>query len=248
MENVIIDELTKKKLSTWKRIASFLLDSVMMAIVILGLFYTVGTYAITYYGCDAIGTIDTIYAEECAKQNVHYKVSNYGIYQLDKDSYLTQYTQDGTHTFDEAMEAYNNLYYEIDTAIQSYPNYSTAYQKFTTAYYLSLIVCFFIASFIFLFLIPILHKKHKTIGMMIIKASLVDDKTNIITSNVKVFLRWFTIFSIEICIVYAIAQVLGILFLMIINIILISFSKKKKTLHDFATDTHLEKDEYSYTA
>lgn len=248
MENVIIDELTKKKLSTWKRIASFLLDSLVLTIVILGLFYTLGTVAITYYACDAIGTIDTIYAEECAKEHVDYKVSHYGIYQLDKDAYLTQYTQDDSHTFDEAMEAYNNLYYEIDTNIQCYPNYSSAYQTFTTAYYLSLIVCFFIASFIFLFLIPLLNKKHKTLSMMLIKASLVDDKTNIITSNIKVFLRWFTIFSIEICIVYAVAQVIGILFLMIINIILISFSKKKKTLHDFATGTHLEKDEYSYTA
>jgi len=42
-ENVIVDELTKKKVGTWKRLAIFFFDSILMAGACIGLFYSLGT-------------------------------------------------------------------------------------------------------------------------------------------------------------------------------------------------------------
>jgi len=221
----------------------------MILVVFLLLFYLLGTICIKSIAKNSINGINEIYEQECIKQDVPYKSSLYGIYQLDKDKYLEELlNKNPDMSFEQAMETYNNLYYDIDSKIQSYNNYDDNYQFFTATYYITLLVSLFVSSFLFLLLIPLTNRNNKTLTMMLLKASLVDDKTNILCKNTKVATRFFTIYAIELAMAYAIVQVIGCIFLMIINIILISITKKKKTIHDFITQCHIEKDEFTYTA
>jgi len=249
MENVIIDEITKKKLSTWKRIFIFFLDSLMIAGLFIILFYLIGDIVIRSVAKSDIEGINNIYEQECLSQDVPFHEGLYGVYELDKDAYVEILYNDpeNTKTFDEIMEIYNNKYYEIDTNIQSYTGYSDYYQGFTATYYIVLLSSLFISSFVFLLLIPLTNRKNKTITMFITHTSLVNDKTNVIANNYQVLGRFFCIYAIEIALGYAVVGIIGLLFVILINIFIISISKKKKSIHDFMLQVHVEKDEYSYT-
>lgn len=245
-ENLILDELTKKKVSVWKRFATFFTDLILIVGIFIALFFTVGDLTISNVAKSSIGKINEIYASECVKRDVPYKEGTYGIYEVDKDKYIAKII--GTSaSYEDAMEKYNNMYYEIDTAIQSGEGYSDAYIKFSATYYVSFLVSAFIPTFVFLFLIPVLNKGRKTIGMLITKTSLAQDKTNVICSGGRVGVRCLSIYAIEFALPYAIGQLLGLGFVIIINILTISLTKKRKGIHDFLTQCHVEKQEFTYT-
>jgi len=245
-DNVIIDELSKKKVSTWKRLFVFLFDSILIFGTFFALFFTAGSAAIKGIAKNNIAGLNKIYAAECDRRSVPYKESMYGVYQLDKDKYIEMILPTKAN-YEEAVEDYNNLFYEIDSSIQNYVGYSGYYEGFAGAYYGTLIVSLFVPSLIYLFIIPIITKKGKTIGMIIIKTSLAQDSTNVLCSPGRVAVRFFSAFAIEIALSYVVAQYIGIGFVGLINILLICFTKKKKTIHDFLTKCHVEKDEFTYT-
>lgn len=245
-ENLILDELSKKKVSIWKRIAIFFIDSALLLGTFFGLFYTVGTATIQGIAQGPIAQINEIYKTECNNRKVPYKSGTYGIYTLDREAYIDQII-DKCKDYNEAVEKYEEMYTTIDESIRSYRDYSSAYNGFASTYYGTLIASMLIPSFIYMFLIPVLNKKKKTIAMFITKTSLAKDKTNIICSNLRVLARFFSIFAIEIALIYVIAQYLGFMFVAIGNIILICFTKKRQGLHDLLTQCHVEKDEFTYT-
>lgn len=245
-ENLILDELSKKKVTTWQRLASFFIDTVLFIGIYFALFFTVGNIAISNIPKNSIGIINEAYKTECVNREVPYKEGTYGIYEVDKDKYVEKILSN-FDSYDSAINHYNDVYYEIDTAIQSYDGYSKAYNKFASTYYTTLLTSALIPALALFFILPACTKKKKTVGMLITKTSLAQDKTNIVCSTGRVATRFFTIYAIEFALGYVVGQLFGLGFVILINIVLICFTKKKKTIHDFFTQCHLEKDEFTYT-
>lgn len=245
-ELVLQDEIDKKKVSTWKRLGIFFMDTILVAALFVCLFFSLGYMTITNVAKPNVQTINGFYAEECSLRSVPYKESTFGLYEVDKEAYIYQVLPT-VPTYEAAMEKCNNIYYEIDRAIQSHPGYSDAYVSFSATYYVTLLVSAFIPSFALLFLVPVLNKNRKTIGMFITKTSLAQDGTNILCSGARCGVRFLTIYAIEFAIGYVIGQIIGLGFVVLLNMLTICLTKKNKAVHDFFTQTHLELDEFTYT-
>lgn len=81
--------------------------------------------------------------------------------------------------------------------------------------------------------------------MLACHANLVD-RDNIVASNLKVALRFLIIQLVELILVYMLFKWLGIVFEVLITLVLISFSRKRLTLHDAILGLHIDEQERSY--
>ena len=236
-----------KKISSFKRIAIFIIDATISFMVFIILFLSIGNISIIEIEKENIKSLNEIYIKECLNMNIPYTNDNqYGLVEIDFSSFMDQKINEG-HTYEDAYSMYNETDSLILNNLENNTTYVASYNSFYVTYNLTTIIMMFISLFIFQLLIPILNKKPQTLGMKIFKTTIVDSKNNIIISNKQTLLRFFTIFVSEFVLVYILVNCLGLIFVILASFFSISLTKRKSSLHDLILKTDVTYLEYSYT-
>lgn len=246
MTNIVLEDKETKRYSAWKRGLSFFIDGILTVGMMLFLLLFVSDFSIRYFAKDSIEQINEVYASVCTEKNYPYHDNGaYGIYQLDLEQFITQRKDEGLTTKD-AFDKYQIAYDEVDKEVSKTDSVLLPYQNINRIYLLHEFVSIFISAFVFELLVPLLNKKHKTIGMFITKSCLVTKDDHIVISNTKVFLRFFFIFVLELLTVFLVLNYFGLLFLGIGTFAMISFTKNRLTFHDAIIKSKIIEDNRAY--
>ena len=238
---------THDSLSSWKRIGIFVIDCLISFVIYLLLLFTIGNLVIKNIAQENINIANQEYLSVCQDSSLPViKDSQYGLYQIDFDLLMDEYVQSGL-SGEEAYEKYVETDNKVSALLKENEKYVKAYSSFYLTYLFVAILTMFVSLFIFQFIIPLLNKKHQTIGMKAFKGALVNKKTGVLISNTQVLLRLLIIFVTEFLLVYLLLDWFGLIFLILISLFLISMSKSKLTIHDLILKTKIKKEEYIYT-
>ena len=244
---MIQQNYTHDSISSWKRIGIFIIDSLVSFIVYVLLLFTVGNLIIKNVAKEDINLANQEYLTICQNNNLPVvKDSQYGLYQIDFDLLMDEYVQSGL-TAEKAYEKYIETDNTIQSLLKENEAYVNSYSSFYFTYLFSSIITMLVSLFVFQFIIPLLNKKHQTIGMKIFKGSIVNKKDGTVISSIQVLLRFGLIFITEYLLVYMLLDWFGLIFLILVTLFLISMSKSKFTIHDLILKTKINKEEYTYT-
>lgn len=244
---MIQQNYTHDSISSWKRIGIFIIDSLVSFIVYVLLLFTIGNLIIKNVAKEDINLANQEYLTICQNNNLPVvKDSQYGLYQIDFDLLMDEYVQSGL-TAEKAYEKYIETDNNIQSLLKENEAYVNSYSSFYFTYLFSSIITMLISLFVFQFIIPLLNKKHQTIGMKIFKGAIVNKKDGTTISSIQVLLRFGLIFITEYLLVYMLLDWFGLIFLILVTLFLISMSKSKFTIHDLILKTKINKEEYTYT-
>ena len=244
---MIQQNYTHDSISSWKRIGIFIIDSLVSFIVYVLLLFTIGNLIIKNVAKEDINLANQEYLTICQNNNLPVvKDSQYGLYQIDFDLLMDEYVQSGL-TSEKAYEKYIETDNNIQSLLKENEAYVNSYSSFYFTYLFSSIITMLVSLFVFQFIIPLLNKKHQTIGMKIFKGAIVNKKDGTIISSIQVLLRFGLIFITEYLLVYMLLDWFGLIFLILVTLFLISMSKSKFTIHDLILKTKINKEEYTYT-
>lgn len=227
----VIEETQRKPYSAVKRMGAFLIDGIIAFSLIFCLLFFVSDYTIGAICKNPVEQINQIYAEECEKLNYPYIKSTYGLYEIDLDAFIEIKISEGKTT-QEASNLYDEAYEKIDDIVSNREEFKIPAQEIQRVYYLHVIVILFGVSFIFEFVIPLFNKYHQSIGMLLLKCVIVNSKTNIVLSRLKLFIRFNFIYVIELLLIFLLFSYFGLIFLGLITIFIITITKKRLTLHE----------------
>lgn len=244
---MIQQNYTHDSISSWKRIGIFIIDSLISFIVYVLLLFTIGNLIIKNVAKEDINLANQEYLTICQNNNLPVvKDSQYGLYQIDFDLLMDEYVQSGL-TSEKAYEKYIETDNNIQSLLKENEAYVNSYSSFYFTYLFSSIITMLVSLFVFQFIIPLLNKKHQTIGMKIFKGAITNKKDGTIISSIQVLLRFGLIFITEYLLVYMLLDWFGLIFLILVTLFLISMSKSKFTIHDLILKTKINKEEYTYT-
>lgn len=231
-DSLVLEESERKLYSATKRIITFLIDAILTLSLMFFLLFFVSNYTISYFASEEISQLNEIYQEECDKLDYPYSVDNgYGIYQLDFEKYVDKQIDNGLSE-KEAIENYYKAYDELDKLVFQHEEANKPYRTIQNIYLLHVIISIFVATIIFELIIPLCNKYHQTLGMLLMKSALVDQGTHIVLSNIKVLLRFFFIFGVELLLVFIILNYIGLIFVGLFTLFFISLTKRRLTFHD----------------
>ncbi len=244
---MIQQNYTHDSLSPWKRVLIFLVDALISFGVYLLLLLTIGSTLIKSIEKENIEIANQEFIKICEEHSIAYEKENqYGFYQMDFYAFMDSSIQNGL-TSEEAYEKYYEKENEINKLLNENKIYVEAYNSFYITYVFTSILSMLVSLFIFQFLFPLLNKKHQTIGMKIFKGAIVNQKNGVIISSSQVLLRFIIIFTTEFLCVYILLDWFGLIFLILITLFLLSFSKSRASLHDLILKCQVKKQEYAYT-
>lgn len=227
-----VEESFEKGISAWKRIFIFIIDGCLALIIFLALLYTAGNASIKAINHSEINTINLVYEEVCKEKAIPYKVESvYGFYQIDQNVIINQKVEEGLD-IEKAYSYYEEVNTEVNKNLQGYNEYVQAYKRFYSSYIVCNVVCMLIPLFIFEFIIPLFTRKHQTIGMMCFSLGIAYKKDNILAKNYTILFRFLFIFFIEFLIPYILLKLIGLVFVILLTFLSISFTKSKATFHD----------------
>jgi len=227
-----VEENFEKGISAWKRILIFIIDGCLALIIFLALLYTAGNASVKAINHNEINTINLVYEEVCKEKSIPYKVESvYGFYQIDQNSIINQKVEEGLDV-EKAYSYYEEVNTWVNKEIQGYDEYIQAYKRFYSSYIVCNVVCMLIPLFVFELIIPLLTRKHQTIGMMCFSLGIVYKKDNISVKNYTVLFRFLFIFFVEYLIPYILLKLIGLVFVILLTFLSISFTKSKATFHD----------------
>ena len=240
-------ELVENRYSIWKRFGIFLLDGLMVLILFGALLFSLGNYAIKGICANDIQNINQEFQKVCEEKEYPFKKENqYGLYIIDHDTWITYCVEQQGLTPEEAYESYEKISIEIDKELANSDIYNESYKKFYAVYKVSIVFCMFISLLILQLLLPLLNKKRQTLAMMIFKASIVNKSNNIVAKNYQILLRFLIMFIVEFLLVYLFIETIGIIFVVLITMVLISFSKNRITIHDLVLKLKIKDTSHSY--
>lgn len=244
---MIQQNYTHDSLSPWKRVLIFLVDALISFGVYLLLLLTIGSTLIKSIEKENIEIANQEFIKICEEHSIAYEKENqYGFYQMDFYAFMDNAIQSGL-TSEEAYEKYYEKENEINKLLNENKIYVEAYNSFYITYVFTSILSMLVSLFIFQFLFPLLNKKHQTLGMKIFKGAIVNQKSGVIISSSQVLLRFIIIFTTEFLCVYVLLDWFGLIFLILISLFLLSFSKSRASLHDLILKCQVKKQEYAYT-
>ena len=245
MDNPSVFENSSKKYSIWKRFSIFLIDGITTLGLCLIVFFSLCNITIPAMAKNEISSLNNMYQQLCVDQNIPYKKSTYGLYRIDSDKYVDYLVENENLSEKDAMNKYLKVVDDLDDQLSKQDGYDKAFNKFYAIYMLNLISCMCVSAITFQLIIPLANKRHKTLGMFVCRANLVN-KENEVASNLKIALRYLIIQLAELILVYALFSWLGIIFECLIMLILMSFSRNRLNIHDAILGLHIEDQEHSY--
>lgn len=244
---MIQQNYTHDSLSPWKRVLIFLVDALISFGVYLLLLLTIGSTLIKSIEKENIEIANQEFIKTCEEVSIDYEQeSQYGFYQMDFYAFMDNAIQNGL-TSEEAYEKYYEKENELNELLNENKTYVEAYNSFYITYVFTSVLSMLVSLFIFQFLFPLLNKKHQTIGMKIFKGAIVNQKNGTIISSSQVLLRFIIIFTTEFLCVYILLDWFGLIFLILITLFLLSFSKSRASIHDLILKCQVKKQEYAYT-
>lgn len=234
----IYPEMSNDKISIWKRIFIFLFDFITAAIISLTLLYSIGNPVLTNISKSDISQMNVIVTDVCESFSYPTEIESiYGLVQINQDAYMEQKISENMNE-EQAYEEYQKAYDKLNEELQKNEVYCSAYKSFYVKYSLTEILCVFTSLLLFQLIIPFLNPKKQTLGMLLFKATYVD-QNNVILSNSKITLRFFMIFIVEFLTVYLLLSIIGEIFLVLITLATISLTKDKSTFHDLLIKSKL---------
>lgn len=240
-------ELLEDRYSIWKRICIFLIDGIMALILFAILLFALGNNVIKGTCKNEIQNLNNEFQNICEENNYPFKEEKlYGLYVIDHDAWIAYCVDEQGLTPEEAYESYERISSEVDNKLAENDIYNNAYKKFYAVYKTNIISCMFISLLILQLIWPLITKKRQTLTMMIFKASIVNKNTNIVAKNYQILLRFLIMFIVEFLLVYIFIESIGIIFVTLITMALISFTKNRSTIHDLVLKLKIKDSSHSY--
>lgn len=240
-------EPENRKFSVWKRMLIYLLDGLSAMIVFLALLFTLGNFSVRNIAREEIATINRVYVEICEENGFPYQIeSQYGLTVLDQSRFIEQKEAEGMD-YEAIAEAYNEAEDKINEELKKVESYKEAYSRFYSTYIVTLILCLFVPLLIFQLIVPLCTKKRQTLFMKAFKGALVKRKSGVLLSANQVFLRFFMIFVVEFLSVYLLIGWIGEIFVVILSLVLMSFTEGRLSIHDGLMQCKVVEVEDAYT-
>lgn len=244
---MIQQNYTHDSLSPWRRVLIFILDAFISFGVYLLLLLTIGNTLIKTIESENIEIANKEFIKICEENSIaHEKENQYGFYQMDFDAFMDNSIQNGL-TSEEAYDKYYEKENELNKLLNENKTYVNAYNSFYITYMFTSVLSMLVSLFVFQFVIPLLNKKHQTLGLKIFKGAIVNKKDGTIISSTQILLRFIIMFTTEFLCVYIILDWFGLIFLVLVTLFLLSFSKSRASIHDLILKCQVKKQEYSYT-
>lgn len=244
---MIQQNYTHDSLSPWRRVLIFILDAFISFGVYLLLLLTIGNTLIKTIESENIEIANKEFIKICEENSIAYEKENqYGFYQMDFDAFMDNSIQNGL-TSEEAYDKYYEKENELNKLLNENKTYVNAYNSFYITYMFTSVLSMLVSLFVFQFVIPLLNKKHQTLGLKIFKGAIVNKKDGIIISSTQILLRFIIMFTTEFLCVYIILDWFGLIFLVLVTLFLLSFSKSRASIHDLILKCQVKKQEYAYT-
>ena len=218
-----------QKASFWKRISAYLFDSVVLGVLILGLFIASVSIAKVDNYLDKLNAFRTQYATEL---NIDLNISQEEFQQM---------------TEDEKKE-YNEKYSLVNKKMAENKAVQELNVQIITRVLVSVTVSVLVADLVYYFIIPLCFKHGRTLGKKMFGLAVI--RTNgVKTSTPVLFIRsMIGVYAIETMfpIMLVIMRLLGLLgslgfivigLLGILQIVVMIMSKTNSCIHDLLTDT-----------
>ena len=239
-------ELENERYSIWKRILIFIIEGLTSLLVFIGLLFTLGNFIQRNVAYDEVQTMNYHTSIVLEELNLPSKIENqYGLIEFDQDTFLDLKVEEGL-SIESAVEEYNKQSEKVTEELVKIEEYTSSSGSFYAKYITIVISMMFIPLFIFQFLIPLLTKKHQTLTWMMFKVTLVDAKSNVILNSMKLLYRFILIYVMEFLFIYLLISWIGIIFLGLVTLVLISFTNNRLTVHDLVLKAKIRPVERSY--
>ncbi len=239
-------ETETRKFSIRKRMLIYFLDGLAAVIVFFVLLFTLGNFTVRNISKAEIATINLSYAEVCEEYGFPYKIeSQYGLTTLDQTRFIEEKEAEGMNS-EEIAEAFNEAEERVDEALKKDETYKKAYSRFYSVYVVTVMMCMFVPLLIFQLIVPLCAKKRQTPFMKVFKGALVDRKSGVLLSANRVFLRFLMIFVVEFLSVYLLIGIIGEIFVVVLSLVLISFTDGRLCIHDALTQCRIASAEEAY--